>query len=177
MVAISEILLSECTGEECGGDNEVCTDSRVHRGNAENRAPVTRNYRSAPSLGRWMEQDPAQYINGADTYQFVDSSPVGNVDAAGSSKDTYKPDKSGKHGGPHVDRYNPQGHNVGRYKPGGTPIPHGGKCPPPIPNSDRERFDKAAEDLAKGAVVVGTGSVAAEVAYDIAEALLLTLAF
>jgi RHS repeat-associated protein len=37
----------------------------------------------APSLGRWMEQDPAQYINGANTYQFVDSSPVGNVDAKG----------------------------------------------------------------------------------------------
>jgi hypothetical protein len=30
-----------------------------------------------------MEQDPAQYINGANTYQFVDSSPVGNVDASG----------------------------------------------------------------------------------------------
>ncbi|MGC8559885.1 MAG: RHS repeat-associated core domain-containing protein, partial [Phycisphaerae bacterium] len=37
----------------------------------------------SPSLGRWMEQDPAQYINGANTYQFVDSSPVGNVDGAG----------------------------------------------------------------------------------------------
>ncbi|MGC8553788.1 MAG: hypothetical protein ACP5O7_13155, partial [Phycisphaerae bacterium] len=33
--------------------------------------------------GRWMEQDPAQYINGANTHQFVDSSPVGNVDAWG----------------------------------------------------------------------------------------------
>ncbi len=33
-----------------------------------------------PSLGRWMEQDPAQVINGANTYQFVDSSPVGLVD-------------------------------------------------------------------------------------------------
>ncbi|MGC8553762.1 MAG: hypothetical protein ACP5O7_13005, partial [Phycisphaerae bacterium] len=28
-------------------------------------------------------QDPLGYINGANTYQFVDSSPVGNVDAAG----------------------------------------------------------------------------------------------
>ena len=37
----------------------------------------------SPSLGRWTEQDPAQYINGANTYQFVDSSPVGNVDAEG----------------------------------------------------------------------------------------------
>ncbi len=83
MVAINEILLPECTGEECGGDNDICTNSRVHRGNAENRAPITRNHRSAPILGDWMEQDPAQYINGANTYQFVDSSPVGNVDAEG----------------------------------------------------------------------------------------------
>ena len=177
MVAINEILSPECTGEECGGDNDICTDSRVHHRNAENRAPVNRNRRSAPILGRWLTRDPIGYRGGINLYGYVNSSPVGNVDGTGSSKDTYKPDKSGKHGGPHVDRYNPRGHNVGRYKPGGTPIPHGGKCPPPIPNSDRERFDKAAGDLAKGAVVVGTGSVAAEVAYEIAEALLLTLAF
>jgi RHS repeat-associated protein len=42
-----------------------------------------RNRDYSPSLGRWMEQDPAQFINGANTYQFVDSSPVGNVDAEG----------------------------------------------------------------------------------------------
>ena len=83
MVAIDEILLRERTGEECGGDSDTCTGSRVHHHNAENRAPVTRNHRSAPILGRRMEQDPAQYINGANTYQFVDSSPVGNVDASG----------------------------------------------------------------------------------------------
>jgi RHS repeat-associated protein len=86
MVAINEVLLRECTGEECGGDNDICTDSRVHHRNAENRAPVTRNHRGAPNLGRWMEQDPAQYINGASTYQFVDSSPVGNVDAQGRTQ-------------------------------------------------------------------------------------------
>ena len=39
----------------------------------------------SPSLGRWMEEDPAQFINGANTYQFVDSSPVGNVGAQGNS--------------------------------------------------------------------------------------------
>jgi RHS repeat-associated protein len=43
-----------------------------------------RNRDYSPALGRWMEQDPAQYINGANTYQFVDSSPVGNVDAEGT---------------------------------------------------------------------------------------------
>ncbi|MGC8559145.1 MAG: RHS repeat-associated core domain-containing protein [Phycisphaerae bacterium] len=44
----------------------------------------------SPILGRWMEQDPAQYINGANTYQFVDSSPVGNVDPSGL--ETLEPD-------------------------------------------------------------------------------------
>ena len=37
----------------------------------------------SPSLGRWKEQDPAQFINGANTYQFVEGSPVGNVDTEG----------------------------------------------------------------------------------------------
>jgi RHS repeat-associated protein len=40
-----------------------------------------RNY--SPSLGTWTSQDPAGYINGANTYQFVMSNPVGRVDAKG----------------------------------------------------------------------------------------------
>jgi hypothetical protein len=51
MVAINEILLPECTGEGCGGDNDICTDSRVHHRNAENRAPTTRNHcRTQPPM-------------------------------------------------------------------------------------------------------------------------------
>ncbi|MGC8560721.1 MAG: RHS repeat-associated core domain-containing protein [Phycisphaerae bacterium] len=45
-----------------------------------------RNY--SPTLGRWTSQDPLGYINGANTYQFVDSSPVGNVDAEGTVIET-----------------------------------------------------------------------------------------
>ena len=41
----------------------------------------SRNY--SPSLGRWINQDPAGYINGANTYQFVMSNPVGNLDPLG----------------------------------------------------------------------------------------------
>ena len=78
MVAINEILLRECAGEGCGGDNDICTDSLVHHRNAENRAPVTRNRRRTPSLGRWMEQDAARYIDGANTCQFVNSPPEQN---------------------------------------------------------------------------------------------------
>ncbi len=37
----------------------------------------------SPSLGTWISQDPAGYINGANTYQFVGSDPVGGVDPSG----------------------------------------------------------------------------------------------
>ncbi len=40
----------------------------------------------SPSLGTWISQDPAGYINGADTYQFVESDPVGMVDPSGLCK-------------------------------------------------------------------------------------------
>ncbi len=114
-----------------------------------------RNYSS--SLGVWISQDPLQYVNGANTYQMEMSGPVGSGDPWGESQDTYVPDNSGKHGGPHVDRYNPGGKNVGRYRPNGSPIPHGGVCPAPIPNSDRKKFKRAAEQLGKAVVVVGAG--------------------
>ena len=42
-----------------------------------------RNYN--PSLGIWISQDPLQYVNGADTYQFVMGNPAGAVDSAGSA--------------------------------------------------------------------------------------------
>ncbi len=35
------------------------------------------------SLGRWISQDPAGYVNGANAYQFVMSDPIGRVDATG----------------------------------------------------------------------------------------------
>ncbi len=112
MVAINKILLPECAGEGCGGDTDVCTDSRVHRRNAEIRVPTTRNrcptqplvnnlYQGmaldavtglyyernrnySPTLGRWTSQDPLGYINGANTYQFVGSDPVGRADPGGT---------------------------------------------------------------------------------------------
>jgi RHS repeat-associated protein len=111
MVAINKILLPECAGGWCGGDTDICTDSRVHRRNAENRAPATRNHRQAqplvdnlyqgmtldavtglyyerardysPSLGRWLTRDPIGYRGGINLYGYVNSSPVGSVDAQG----------------------------------------------------------------------------------------------
>ncbi len=55
-----------------------------------------RNYDS--SLGRWINQDPAGYINGANTYQFVMSNPAGNVDPsglAGNAQPIYLPPVGG----------------------------------------------------------------------------------
>lgn len=57
--------------------------------------PVTglyyaRNRNYSPTLGRWINQDPAGYINGANTYQFVMSDPVGNVDPVGLAE-AWKP--------------------------------------------------------------------------------------
>ncbi len=50
--------------------------------------PVTglyyaRNRNYSPTLGRWVNQDPAGYINGANTYQFVMSNPVNGLDPMG----------------------------------------------------------------------------------------------
>ena len=47
------------------------------------RCARNRNY--SPTLGRWINQDPAGYINGANTYQFVESNPVNAVDPWGLS--------------------------------------------------------------------------------------------
>ncbi len=53
--------------------------------------PVTglyyeRNRNYDPALGRWINQDPLQYINGANTYQFVMSNPVNAVDSWGTQE-------------------------------------------------------------------------------------------
>ena len=48
------------------------------------RSVRNRNY--DPSLGRWINQDPAGYINGANTYQCVESNPVNAVDLWGLSE-------------------------------------------------------------------------------------------
>jgi RHS repeat-associated protein len=36
-----------------------------------------------PSLGRWMQRDPVQYVNGANLYQYALSNPINNQDAFG----------------------------------------------------------------------------------------------
>jgi hypothetical protein len=62
MVAINKILLPVCTGEEFDGETDICTDSRIHHCNSENRAPVTRNHRSTPGL-RILKADTSYGIH------------------------------------------------------------------------------------------------------------------
>jgi RHS repeat-associated protein len=77
-------ILNASTGEPAGITPAV---NNLYQGMALD--PVTglyyaRNRNYSPSLGRWINQDPAGYINGANTYQFVMSNPVGNVDPWGT---------------------------------------------------------------------------------------------
>jgi RHS repeat-associated protein len=112
------------------------------------------------SMGRFMspdwseKQEPVPYARLADPqslnlYTYGMNNPLSMVDDDGHfSKDVYVADND-KHGGPHIDRYNKQGQNVGRYRPDGTPMRHNGKTPDPVPNSDKGKFEDAKKDLNK----------------------------
>ena len=60
-----------------------CSDSHLPDSDFSRHYARNRNY--SPSIGRFISQDPLQFINGANTYQFVTSSPVGNVDPLGNA--------------------------------------------------------------------------------------------
>ena len=62
--------------------------------------------------------------------------------------DDYKVDKF-NHGGPHIDRTDRNGNQVGRYNENGDPIEFKGHKPPRIPRRDKEKFEKAANELRK----------------------------
>jgi RHS repeat-associated protein len=54
-----------------------------YRYDAETGNYYVRNRYYSPTLGRWLTRDPIGYQGGINLYGFVNSSPVGNVDAAG----------------------------------------------------------------------------------------------
>ena len=58
-----------------------CSDSYFPGSDFSRHYARNRNY--SPSPGRFITQDPLQFINGGNTYQFVMSNPVGNVDPWG----------------------------------------------------------------------------------------------
>jgi RHS repeat-associated protein len=50
--------------------------------------PITQTYQFgarvyAPSIGTWVQKDPAGYVDGNDLYQFIDSNPACSVDPSG----------------------------------------------------------------------------------------------
>ena len=105
------------------------------------------NYRYySPVLGRWLSRDPIEEQGGYNLYGMVDNNAVVYFDFLGTSTDKYVPDNSGKHGGPHVDRYKGST-NVGRYSKDQTPLLHKGKVSPSIPKSNLTKFNKAASKL------------------------------
>lgn len=85
-------------------------------------------------------------------YGYPLNSPINFFDSTGLSTDRYVSDISGKHGEPHVDRYNKAGQNVGRYRPDGSPMDHKGKPSRSVPKSDKKRLKKALDKLKFGAI-------------------------
>jgi RHS repeat-associated protein len=115
------------------------------------------------SMGRFMSPDwsakeegdePVPYAKldnpqSLNLYTYGLNNPLTETDPDGHmSTDTYVPDLD-KHGGAHIDRYNKNGQNVGRYRPDGTPMKHGTKTPAPVPNSDKGKFAEAKKELEK----------------------------
>jgi RHS repeat-associated protein len=79
---IFEKMATDSTGD--GGDQYTGLDrfSRYQGGRLD---PTTGLYNFqhrdySPNEGRWIEQDPAMYVNGLDTYQIELSDPVGLID-------------------------------------------------------------------------------------------------
>jgi RHS repeat-associated protein len=142
----------------------ACADATEHHFTGKERDAESGNdyfearyYSSA--MGRFLSPDwsakeePVPYAKMDDPqslnlYAYVRNNPLTRVDADGHSTDTYVPDLD-KHGGAHIDRYNKAGQNVGRYNLDGTPMKHKGKTASPIPNSDKKKFEDAAEKAQK----------------------------
>ncbi len=123
-----------------------------------------------PGLQRFISEDPIGFRGGdVNLYAYVGNQPTTFRDPFGLSQDNYAPDMH-KHGAPHVDRYNPSGQNVGRYRPDGTPIEHMGKPSPRIPNSDAAKFAKALTKLKKLMKAAGLLGIVLDILLDADEA-------
>ena len=101
-----------------------------------------------PAAGRFLNEDPVHFDGGNNFYLYDDNGPIDFTDPWGLFPDNYNVDRW-NHGAPHIDRVDSNGNLVGRYRPDGSGIPHKGKVPPRIPNRDKEKFQKAADELNK----------------------------
>jgi RHS repeat-associated protein len=83
MVAIAEILTAERKGKKLCTRCELYLENCGYRYDAETENYYVRNRYYSPTLGRWLARDPVGYQGGTNLYGYVNSSPVGNVDAEG----------------------------------------------------------------------------------------------
>ena len=83
MVACSETLTAERKGKKLCARCELYLENCGYRYNAETENYYVRNRYYSPPLGRWLTRDPIGYRGGINLYGYVNSSPVGNVDAEG----------------------------------------------------------------------------------------------
>ena len=86
-----------------------------YRYDAETENYYVRNWYYSPTLGRWLTRDPIGYRGGINHYGYVESSPVGNVDAVGLAGPAIAGTVS-----PSTPPTSP---------PGITPVPPGGTSP------------------------------------------------
>jgi hypothetical protein len=105
-----------------------------------------------PSVGNSRSQKAAEDQQHGDDLRPSDSHPKPSEEACGHFgtgcylSDDYKVDTR-SHGSPHIDREDSNGRLVGRYNEDGKPIKFKGKTPPDIPNSDKGKFESAAQKL------------------------------
>ncbi len=66
-------------------ENKILKGGGGYNADAETQNYYVRNRYYLPTLGRWLTRDPIGYQGGINLYEFVQSSPVGNVDGAGMS--------------------------------------------------------------------------------------------
>ena len=84
MVACSETLTTEGKGKKLCARRALGVADRGYRYDAETENYYVRNRYYSPTLGRWLTRDPIGYQGGINLYGYVNSSPVGNVDAEGT---------------------------------------------------------------------------------------------
>ncbi len=66
-------------------ENKIPTGGSRCNADAETQNYYVRNRYYLPTLGRWLTRDPIGYQGGINLYEYVQSSPVANVDAEGLS--------------------------------------------------------------------------------------------
>ncbi len=71
-------------------ENKILKSGGRCNADADTQNYYVRNRYYLPTLGRWLTRDPIGYQGGINLYEYVQSSPVGNVDAEGEKVYTFR---------------------------------------------------------------------------------------